>query len=145
MDRTGSVRSTLCLFRRNNLSILFPLWGRWMASCSEDRCLAICTSDLNAEEKGWNVPWSSSVDGDAGALLTPRGIWDGWLGERGCEGRARGSSMFPPLRAISLVLLKSSRATGRTGIRGCWNASFIQPFHVGSDGMNWSTSSSNFW
>jgi hypothetical protein len=40
------------------------------------------------------------------------------------------------LFAIHFVLDISSRATGRTGTRGWWNAIFSQPFQLMSEGMN---------
>lgn len=44
----------------------------------------------------------------------------------------------------NLVLEMISRATGSTGIRGCWKAILTQPFQFLPDGINWSTSSSNY-
>lgn len=38
--------------------------------------------------------------------------------------------------AISLVLEKSSLATGKTGMRGWWKATFTHPRQVISEGMN---------
>ena len=49
-----------------------------------------------------------------------------------------------PLDAIHLVFEKSSRATGRTGIKGWCRAMRIHPLHEVSDGMNWSANSSNY-
>lgn len=48
-----------------------------------------------------------------------------------------------PFEAIRLVFEISSRATGITSKNGWCNAILTQPFHVGSEGMNCSTSSSN--
>ena len=48
------------------------------------------------------------------------------------------------LALTHLVFAMSSRATGRTGTRGCWNAILTHPFQFFPDGMNCSTSCSNY-
>lgn len=48
-----------------------------------------------------------------------------------------------PFDANHFVFEKSSRATGKTGIKGWWRAIRIHPRHEVSDGMNWSANSSN--
>ena len=45
---------------------------------------------------------------------------------------------------IHFVFAISSRATGRTGTSGCWNAILTHPRQLRPLGMNWSTSSSNW-
>lgn len=47
-----------------------------------------------------------------------------------------GLSCVSFLDAIHLVLLISSRATGSTGTKGCWKATFTQPRQLRPDGMN---------
>lgn len=63
------------------------------------------------------------------------------LGVVGRVGRSCPVSLFD---AIHFVFVISSRATGSTGTSGCWNATLTQPRQFRPEGMNWSTSSSNY-
>jgi len=85
------------------------------------------------------------VDGSESSLALGEGRSDRsevFIGFARCEVMVL-ADCWTPFEAILLVLDKSSRATGMTSKNGWCNAILTQPFHVGSEGMKFSTSSSN--
>lgn len=96
----------------------------------------LSTFSIGSEVSGGAIPLDDDLRGLLFLMVSSVAIFPRLEGRR--------SSCVAPLEAINFVLEKSSRATGRTGTSGCWNAIRTQPFHVRSVGMNWSASSSNY-